>query len=593
VLALALASRGLVRRTTWYLASDQFAFLTFADDLRAGHVFHDPTDVRLTLAPGRFHPGESADAYFQTYIYRDGLLWSRYPPGFPLLLALAGAVGGEIAAHVLNPALYLALLVLLAWLAREVVRAAAPAAAAGAGAAAVWLLLTLPAEVHYWGITVVRDLPAHVLALAALAAAWRGRLATAGLLLGLAASARPDVALYGLSLGALALYDRRPLRAVAAGAAAFVVGALPLFAYNVLTGGGPLSFTQGMEFRNVLGAAGGRPSAVLAAFTPPIMVQGGGFRLAHLRDTLPGHATYLARAFGGFLVPAAGALAWSTRRAPRMATLLVPYAATAFLFYSCWSHPDPRYLVGVALWLMVLAAAGTAIATGWLARCTPPPRVAGSALAVLLALLAPWTFARPPGAALTTLERATAAAAVGVAVAAAIPAAAAPATALAPLAPAAALAVVALVRVASATAPPDPMRAPDVARARATLRPLLPPHSLVLVDAGLGRPAENLTHYVGVHAIYPGELRPFRSRPTVAAQNYLRAGRRVFLLLRAGEASPLDPLPPGLAVHEVARRHGPALYDWFVDPRGAPRGAVLLEATTVATPGRALPSPRR
>src|SRR5262249_60230575 len=103
-----VAARGLDRHATWYLASDQFAFLTFADDLRHGRIFHDPGEFAAIAS--NVPPGRTADAYYQTYLWRDGRLFSRYPPGFPLLLALATLIGGAPAEHLLNPGLYLVLL---------------------------------------------------------------------------------------------------------------------------------------------------------------------------------------------------------------------------------------------------------------------------------------------------------------------------------------------------------------------------------------------------------------------------------------------------------------------------------------------------
>ena len=197
LLALVVAARGLERRTTWYLASDQFAFLTFADDLRHRHVFHDAGSLAV-LAAG-VPPGQTVDAYYLTYLWRDGKVFSRYPPGFPLLLALAGALGGERAQHLLNPLLYLVLLVALAWLTWRLLDGAPPGLATAAAAATPWALLVIPAEVHYWGITVARDLPAHLLAIGALAAACAGRFSLAGLALGIACTMRPDAILYSFS----------------------------------------------------------------------------------------------------------------------------------------------------------------------------------------------------------------------------------------------------------------------------------------------------------------------------------------------------------------------------------------------------------
>ena len=82
--ALWVAADGLVRLNTWYLASDQFAFLTFSRDLREGTVFHEDPSWRLIAPKSRL----TFDALAQTYFWRDGKLFSRYPPGFPALLAV-------------------------------------------------------------------------------------------------------------------------------------------------------------------------------------------------------------------------------------------------------------------------------------------------------------------------------------------------------------------------------------------------------------------------------------------------------------------------------------------------------------------------
>src|SRR3954462_7625899 len=97
ILALAVAKRGLVRHNTWYLASDQYAFLTFAGDLTRGTVFHDPSTLQR-VSPNNIDV-HSHDALAQTYFWRGGKLYSRYPPGFPGLLAAAWLVGGEQAQH--------------------------------------------------------------------------------------------------------------------------------------------------------------------------------------------------------------------------------------------------------------------------------------------------------------------------------------------------------------------------------------------------------------------------------------------------------------------------------------------------------------
>jgi hypothetical protein len=569
LLALVLAARGLERRTTWYLASDQFAFLTFADDLRRGSVFHDPATLAL-LAAGVPH-GEAADAYYQTYLWRDGRLYSRYPPGFPALLAAAGIVGGERAIHLLNPILYLVLLAGLALFTHGLLRGAA--IAAGAAAAAPWALLVIPTEVHYWGITVARDLPAHLLGLGALAAACTGRFGLAGFALGLACTIRPDAVLYSLSLGALALILRPCAATLLGGTLGFVAGVAPLLAYNTLTQGHPLAFTQGMEFRHLLGAApGGSPVATAALLPQAPLVAGGGFRLRHLPHVLPQNLRYLAAAFGLFLAPATGALLWALRRRPLVAAALGPYSAGSLLFFSCWGRSDPRYLVGAVLALLILTAIGT---SAWCATLADPRRSGRARLALLAftvaaVLAAPAVFPAQPQR--RSLELSSGAGALAVGTAALAPPVAGVAATLAPAAPAITFAGVGVTRVATGTGTRDPFQAPQVARARATIEALVPPRALVITTPALGRPAENITHYTHADAHYEGELEILRTTPAAAASRALAAGRRVFLLVPSVTPAPL----PHDALAEVARRRGADLYDWFVDP-GHAAEAILFE----------------
>jgi hypothetical protein len=573
LLALVVAARGLERRNTWYLASDQFAFLAFADDLRRGSVFHDPSTVALLI--GAVPRGETADAYYQTYLWRDGRLWSRYPPGFPLLLAAAGALGGEGAMHLLNPILYIGLLLALACFTRVLLDGTA--IAAGAAAAAPWALLVIPTEVHYWGITVARDLPAHLLALGALAAACAGRFGLAGLALGLACTIRPDAILYALSLGAVAQLLRPRARWLLAGTVAFVAGTAPLLAYNTVTQGHPLAFTQGMEFRHLFGHGPGAPPVATAALLPQVpLVSGGAFRLRNLPQVLPQNLRYLASAFGLFLLPATGALLWGLRRRPLFAAALGPHLIGSVLFFSCWGHGDPRYLMGAVLALQVLTAAGMAGWSATLADASHGTRKRLALLAVTVAamLVAPVLF--PPRAQRRPLELAAGGAAIAAGLAGFMPSLAVGTGALAPLAPALVFAGVGMTRVATGTGARDPFQASQVARARAALEALVPTGALLITTPALGRPAENITRYTHADAHYEGELAILRSTPVTVARSALAAGRRVFLLLPGWTSPPL----PRDALAEVARRRGADLYDWFVDPAHVAE-AVLFEVVRV------------
>ena len=87
-IALLVSVRGLALQNTWYLASDQFAFLTLAQDLRDGRLTR--TDFFYDYIPP--HRKASFDAYAQTYQIREGTLHSRYPPGFSAILAVVGAL---------------------------------------------------------------------------------------------------------------------------------------------------------------------------------------------------------------------------------------------------------------------------------------------------------------------------------------------------------------------------------------------------------------------------------------------------------------------------------------------------------------------
>jgi hypothetical protein len=568
------AARGLVRHNTWYLASDQFAFLTFADDLTRGTVFHDPTTIEMVAGPSLARV-VAADAYYQTYIYRDGRLYSRYPPGYPLLLAAAKLVGGETLAHWVNPFLYLVLVVVLGTLAG---RLAPPAWAGATAAATMWALLVIPVEVHYWGITVVRDLPAHLLALTALLAATSAAPGLAGGLLGLAASIRPDAVLWGPSVALVLGRDAHGLRGIARGTAAFVAGVLPLFAYNTVTQGHPLAFTQGGEFTHTF------ESTLLAwPLGPggPSLVQGGAFRLANFPSTFVAHVRYLAGSFGMFVWLAIGALIASTWRRLPLARAVGPYAVIGLLFYSCWSHGDPRYLVGVSLSLIVLAASAMVAIAAWLADERTPARARLIGLAIAVAVLTIGdVWPRDPARGLTALERTSA-----LALAAAVATVIVPRLrGLGAILPGVAFAVFGAVRIVTSAGGANGFTGDDVARARAAIESVVPRGALVLSAAGLGRPAENWTHYTHAEALYLAELPRLISDANYVTWKCSTVNRPLFFLLRATDPLPLTMPPTWASATEVARRDGEAVRDWFVDPQKAPSGVVLYSVRLTITP---------
>ncbi len=572
VLALGFASWGLVRLNTWYLASDQFAFLTLAEDLRSGTVFHDDWALE-TIQP---HPRSNwaYDALAQTYYWRDGSLFTRYPPGFPAMLALAGALGGEAAQHALNPVLYLLTLLVLAGLTWTLVRDTSPPVALGAAVAVVWLFLLLPTRVHLWGITVARDLPAHLLGLVALLAAARRAPVWSALALGVACTVRPDAGLYLVSIAAIFAVTRPEPRKLVAAACVGAVTASPVLVYNWIVEGNPFRFTQGSEFRDVLGMVPLGDGIVNVAATA--LPSGGAFQLSNLATTLPGNAIYLVSAFGWFSALVVGALVWGFRRDRLLVAALLPYAVVGFLFYSCWSHPDSRYLAGVAACLLPLAAVGAA-------RMCEAAAGASSMVRIVVLLLAAVPLARAFGVApewIPAPGRAGAALAMGVVVVSLrgwIPGLASRPTRLVALAPAVAFALLGIVLVNRSAGRRDPFQYPQVARAREVVSAKMPPGSLVVTTTSLGRPAENLRHYSDLEAFYAEELSLLRVNGDKAMVQFALQGRRTFYLLDARDRESLRRVRGKAIVREVERRKGPDLLEWYVDPRRAPAGAVLYE----------------
>src|SRR5262249_3113743 len=184
----------LERQITWYLAVDQFGYLRFAHDLLSGRVFHDwpPLHALQQHLPPR------TDVLAQTYVDDGGRLYCRYSPGFPMLLAAWIAIFGDLGAHYLNATLYLVLLAIALAFQWRLFRSPWRA---GAGTVLIALFPTL---MHLWGLTLTRDISAHVFAFAGLflllpargRALGAPRLLVASGALGFAVSIRPDAVLY-------------------------------------------------------------------------------------------------------------------------------------------------------------------------------------------------------------------------------------------------------------------------------------------------------------------------------------------------------------------------------------------------------------
>lgn len=550
------------RRVTWYLAVDQFGYLTFAGDLLQGRVFHrwKPLEALGGVIPQR------TDMLAQTYVRDGDILYCRYAPGFAMLLAGWMGLFGTEAAHLLNPVVYLVLLgvaLLVQW---RVFRSPWRAAAGTA------LIALFPTNMHLWGLTLTRDLAAHLAAFLGLFLLLpaRGRplgpprSLAAGLALGFSVCIRPDGVLYALAGGAMALVRmlrehapwRRFAAAGAAGAFGLLVGAAPFFAYNWAATGNPFLPTQGMEL-SLLPAPPPRPSPPQApqptpppgendrvAFPPAgwrggthMDVQGGGLRLANLPTTLPGNWRLLVAAHSPALLAVAG---WGVLlvlwRWPVFAAGALTYCLLAFPFYSCWPRPDGRYLVGVFLFVPMFVVAGSlgVLDTVRLlvlrGRRRDAVRVAAVTGAVLVAAAAAGVGERPG-----SVLRAVVPAVAGVTGLAVLLTAAVPRRRLVgwtALVLAACLVWIKTGRLETEAGRRAPFQRAQMYEARANMQRLLEPGSVVITSEDTGRPAENIEFYSGrAHAFYLTDLVRWRLAPANAVAALLLGGQRPYLFL--------------------------------------------------------------
>jgi len=563
---------GISRQITWYLAVDQFGYLTFAHDLLHGRVFHDSETLNIL---GRAFPRRT-DVLAQTYVYDHGRMYCRYAPGFPILLAGWIGLFGDNRAHYLNPSIYLGVLALALGFQWRLFRSPWRAAAGTA------LIALFPTTMHLWGLTLTRDLAAHLFAFIALflllpangkALGW-GRLLAAGLALGFTVSIRPDGVLYGVPfLGLLIVrwwHERRRhsiggcALASATMIAGILVGASPMLAYNWAAMGSPFLPTQGME----LPLLSPSPAQPPAEVTPPratqpagdenskvaypspgwrggtsAAVQGGGLRLANFPKTAWGNWQLVLRAYSPLLVCVAvwGAVVAVLFR-PLLAVSAVSYAVLAFLFYSCWPRPDFRYLIGAFVFLPMLVVEGTmgtldVVRLLWKRR--KPELARGVAVFAAGVLLLGALLLQPKAQAAGGLPPAVFLVVTIVSGAAAALAATAPKRRVVALA--APLLMLALIwcKVSDVQAQASrraPFQRPQMEEARANMQKLLEPNSVVITVEEVGRPAENIAYYSGVSdAIYLTDLERWHIGVSTAAMNLLTSGKRPYLYIPASQ----------------------------------------------------------
>jgi hypothetical protein len=567
---------GVERKITWYLAVDQYGYLTFAHDLLHGRVFHHwpPMDALAARLPPQ------VDILSQTYVYDHGHAYCRYAPGFAMLLAAWIGIFGDDGAAYLNPAVYLALLGVALAFQMRVFRARWRAVAG------VVLIVLLPTGIDMWSLTLTRDLSTHLsafLGLYLLLPTARPltprRAAGAALALGWAASIRPDAVLYlpsGVLLAVLGWWRRRSalgpiLGAAASGALALLVGLTPFLAYNWLATGDPFRPTQGMEIQHFFQppAATAPPAAgPHVGFPPPAWgagwhggtfeaVQGGGLQLRNLPTTLPRVLDVLRTVYGDVLLGLAlwGAVLALVRRRTLFVSA-VPYTILAVLFFSCWARPDGRYLCGVFVFVPMLIVEGI-FGTLDLASIAARTRHAGAGRALVLIFglgLAGasvlWWPPAPTGSLPTVLGRSTLREVLGMT--APIASAAALAAVLFPLrrvtrvaAPALALGLVATLSWLGADRLSSRARfqRPEMVRARATFAQAVEPNAVVITTEDVGRPAENIDYYSRVaRAFYLTDLERWHLPLDQAADLLARGGFHPYLFIPSVQPGRVDML---------------------------------------------------
>jgi len=586
---LFLTALGIGRKITWYLAVDQYGYLTFAHDLMHGRVFHHwpPLDALAARIP------DKVDVLVQTYVYDKGILYCRYAPGFPMLLAAWLTVFGDDGAAYLNPTVFIALLVLALAFQARVFRSRWRATAG------IALVVLFPTQLHLWSLTLVRELPTHLFGLLGLYLLLPSgtrrlgprRMAAAGAALGFAGTIRPENLIYcaPAALLAIARFRRertavRPMLSAIGGAVlGTLVGLTPFFGYNWAATGSPFRPTQGMEVQNFLPSAQAEPmgTAIARVGFPPgawrggtaFQVQGGALRLANLPIVLPGNIALLRDAYGDLLLWLAiwGAVLAAIQR--RMLFLAaVPYVILALLFYSCWSKPDARYQSGIYVMLPMLVvegAVGTLDAVRRLRRLWSEITARWVALGFAAVMLGGSMLISEPtarGALPTLLVIVPLVAGVSALAAATWPerriaGIAAPVLALA-------LVVLAGSRASASLETRATFQRPEMLRSRAIFARAVEPGAVVMTTEEVGRPAENIDYYSGIaHAFYFTDLARWRITVPDAAELLARHHMRPYLLIPNSQptrAEMLEQLRARFSVELVADIPPASAIDYFV-----------------------------
>jgi hypothetical protein len=586
-------------KVSWYLAVDQLGYLLFARDLLHGHVFHlwPPADALASKLP------DPTDVLAQSYLWDHGRLYSRYAPGFPLILALWTGLFGADAAHALNPLLFLVVLGVLITLVYRLM------GSVWAGTLVAALVFVCPTGVTLWALTPTRDMSAHLCGLIAVTVlAGPGALAAttllgAGLALGAAASIRPDAVLYMIPAGILLAGRWRrseshaPLvRLAAAASLGLLIGLLPSFVYYGIATGNPLRPPQAVEVHDFFGPArldgldlstpnqrvGYPPGAWRGSDVEP--VSGEGMKLVYLPTTLPGNWAKIRRLYGDVLVLlAVMGLGVAAVLRPLAALALGGYVLAALLFYSCWGRPYGRYLVSIWLLTPILIAYGTLGAVELVERFGADGRrdlARWLAVGGGIVLLACYVLFGPGPQASGTVQLPVTrllvlATLIGLGAATVWPAR--------PVARVTAM-VLAIVLAGLGSlwlAEPSPratVQRPEIVRATEVASRTFPKNAVLITSEDVGRPAENYEYYAGVHSLYFTDLARWRIGIEEAVFLFLIAEQEPYLLLPRGlpeRDQMLASLRSQFLVELVADIPPQRNYDYFV--ASAFHGGVPLE----------------
>lgn len=585
VLIAALVTAWVARRTSWYLSIDQFGYLTFARDIAAGRLSHDW--AMLPLLQDFLFPGFRADVLSYTYVYDQGALYCRYGPGFPLIVAAVSVVFGPEAAHLVNPVAMGLLLVVLYWISSR---------AFGSEwlALCVPLLVTLlPTYMLLWSITPLRDVPAHGLALLGLGflvpvpGERRSvrRWIAAGLLLGFTVSIRIDAVLYGVPAVALAWFWRPLRRRDWVGAAAAVlIGAMPVLAYNAFATGNPLRPTQAMEVERMLSRSFSpvmeEAAEALAGWVGPrearaqeeqaltwreqrerLYMQGGGLRFSNFARTFPQNLAIYGSVFGALGVALILVGALSALRRPSFFALTVPYIALSTLCFSLWPRPDPRYLAGAILLCSLLLAEGGRAVVLLVAHLRARGVGRGALFAVVLAAggAVVWLVGRPDLG--ESSARPYVMLALGFAIAVGM--VYATVSRWSPLDPRRAglvfagtlaflLSGVVVSRTVENLSRQGSFQREAVDLARETIESAVGDRAVIFTTSDIGRPSENINFYTNASAVYLREVYRWGAQPGFILDQVEKAGLEAFLLL-----------PPDVARTWIESKY---VYPWF-EPR--------------------------